>query len=490
QQHRRNPSSGLTGSQQARLSSLARDLACMNGLLLKDNPASSSSGSAAPDRCMMAPITLVPSSFSKEAFNQAVELQALFNSLYHRVSRDHNFLCRVIPPAAESDSFLSALWDMYQTVRQSGADQPITLALNRADYMLDEEAGLKQVEINLMASSFGGLAQRLSTVHRQVMSAAGVSERQLAHRLPDNRPAETFGEAFIQAFKLYGRPEAAILFVVSPDERNIFDQRTLEAEIYAADASSDSPVHVPQILRRSFDQIASSARLEESSGRLYLADQEVAIVYYRHGYSPDHFSDPAGVAWSAKLLMERSRAIKCPSLAYMLANTKAVQAALCEPGAVARYLPGKSAKVEATFVDQCVLSDSRAHRWLLADPEDFVLKPQREGGGNNIYGRDVVDFASRLTTRQSAAYILMRRIRPQQQVSLMLKADQRLSRRPEMPLCVSAISELGIYGALVAKNNSERLNCSAGHVLRTKSAFTDEGGVATGFSCIDTVYLV
>jgi len=45
-----------------------------------------------------------------------------------------------------------------------------------------------------------------------------------------------------------------------------------------------------------------------------------------------------------------------------------------------------------------------------AAPDDFVLKPQREGGGNNLYG---AELAARLRGRGGlAAFILMQRIRP------------------------------------------------------------------------------
>ena len=45
-----------------------------------------------------------------------------------------------------------------------------------------------------------------------------------------------------------------------------------------------------------------------------------------------------------------------------------------------------------------------------ARPEDFVLKPQREGGGNNLYG---AALQQRIADPQGlAAYILMQRIRP------------------------------------------------------------------------------
>ena len=51
-----------------------------------------------------------------------------------------------------------------------------------------------------------------------------------------------------------------------------------------------------------------------------------------------------------------------------------------------------------------VIADARQH------PERYVLKPQREGGGNNLYGDKL---ASRLADSSGlAAYILMQRIFP------------------------------------------------------------------------------
>lgn len=46
------------------------------------------------------------------------------------------------------------------------------------------------------------------------------------------------------------------------------------------------------------------------------------------------------------------------------------------------------------------------------DPGSFVLKPQREGGGNNLYGEQL---AQRLADSKGlGAFILMQRIRPPQ----------------------------------------------------------------------------
>jgi len=53
-----------------------------------------------------------------------------------------------------------------------------------------------------------------------------------------------------------------------------------------------------------------------------------------------------------------------------------------------------------------------------------------------------------------------------------------------------AVSELGIYSVYIGNGSEVRLNRAAGHLLRTKLSGVDEGGVATGFSVLDSPYLV
>ena len=74
--------------------------------------------------------------------------------------------------------------------------------------------------------------------------------------------------------------------------------------------------------------------------------QEVAVVYFRCGYAPDQYSSPDGCEWAARLLIERSKAIKSPSINYHLAGTKKVQQVLAQPGVLERLL-GDKAKAEA-----------------------------------------------------------------------------------------------------------------------------------------------
>ena len=78
---------------------------------------------------------------------------------------------------------------------------------------------------------------------------------------------------------------------------------------------------------------------------------EVGVIYFRCGYSPDQYPSADGCEWDARLMIERSRAIKCPNIAYHLAGTKKVQQVLAKPG-VLEYLledADKAARLREVF---------------------------------------------------------------------------------------------------------------------------------------------
>ena len=53
------------------------------------------------------------------------------------------------------------------------------------------------------------------------------------------------------------------------------------------------------------------------------------------------------------------------------------------------------------------------------------------------------------------------------------------------------IGELGVYGTCLWRADGEVLmNKEAGYLLRTKGRESEEGGVAAGFGCVDSVCLI
>jgi glutathione synthase len=127
---------------------------------------------------------------------------------------------------------------------------------------------------------------------------------------------------------------------------------------------------------------------------------EVSVAYFRAGYTPNDY--PTEEEWKARELIEKSKAIKCPSVGYHLAGTKAIQAALCKPGILERFLSTEECEeLRLCFAEQYSLGDEEtkdacrvAFDAASQDGSGWVLKPQREGGGNNYYNENLSQFLS------------------------------------------------------------------------------------------------
>ena len=80
----------------------------------------------------------------------------------------------------------------------------------------------------------------------------------------------------------------------------------------------------------------------------------------------------------------------------------------------------------------------------MATPSKYVLKPQREGGGNNVYGDDIKPFLENIkNSEERNAYILMDRIQPPVTTNYMVRPDGQPAK------LVDVISELGIFGYVI-----------------------------------------
>jgi glutathione synthase len=353
------------------------------------------------------------------------------------------------------------------------------LAVNRSDYMLDEPSNtLLQVELNTIASSFGPLSAVVSRMHEYTVSRCGRSDMDTA-ALPQNLATEGIADAIALGAREGGGDGSAVLMIVQPGERNSYDQQWIQTALWER--------HRVRTLRRTLEQIAddSVASLADD-GSLTVSGVRIGAVYLRAGYSPDDY--PTAAQWDAREKLERSCAAKCPSVAFQLAGAKKVQQDLARPGVLERFV--------ADAEDARLLRSCFAGLWGLDDLEDpetaavlqqaadspdaFVLKPQREGGGNNLYGEAA---RQKIAARAGlAAYILMQRIRPPIHRTAMVREGSVAE--------VDALSELGVFGSYVAVGGRVLLNAQPGHLLRTKAATSDEGGVAAGFAVLDSPMLV
>ena len=414
------------------------------------------------------------------------------------------------------DDFQRRLFDIWHTVQEEGASQPVHLGLFRSDYLMHadnrNELELRQVEFNTIAASFGGLCTFASNMHRHLLRNHAYSNAAPClhmDNLPKNEAIDTLVSGLVDAHKYYvsectndSRTTApVILFVVQPKERNAFDQRALEYEI--------EDKHDIHVMRMSLDDLQTKATVHGTNRKLFVqaplhsTPVEVSVVYFRSGYGPDDYTSNA--AWDTRLLLERSHAIKCPNVALQLAGSKKVQQVLAEPNVLEQFLGQSAHDVRVTFSQLWPLDESHLGQEGLelarTSPDKYVMKPQREGGSHNIYKHDIPlaldamhkrdqerkSHGEDVAVKEHEGYILMSLINtPKDRGAMMLRAG-----RGDMAQTVTqTVSELGVYGtALFGVTGKESMR-SGGYLLRTKASDSNEGGVAVGFSVIDTPLLI
>ncbi|XP_059085218.1 glutathione synthetase-like isoform X1 [Tigriopus californicus] len=458
----------------------AKDYALMHGICMRRKDAFDR------DALHFAPFLLLPSAFPKGEFERACQLQTILNELMHKVAHDREFLIATLAQTVKVDEFTRRLVDIYNTVAQEGVAQPLSLGLLRSDLMLnvgpcDGPAFCcwHQVEINTIASGFGWLGPASGLIHRFVLGELG--RKDLLDRIPENNSLSGLSGAMLEAHKIYNQPKAVILFIVEDVTYNICDQKFHEFKI----REMNPDVFVE---RKTLTEVANEGHLDNQK-RLFVDGKEIAVIYFRCGYSPDQY--PSEREWDARLMMERSMAIKSPSIHYHLAGTKKVQQELALPGTLERFCddPEKIKSIKSIFTGLYTLDKGeegdKSVAMAMKNPERFVLKPQREGGGNNTYGDDIPPFLESIKdSEERNAYILMDRILPPKTMNYVVRPGHEKAELKEV------ISELGIFGYVIGDQNRIISNHQVGHMLRTKLSHVNEGGVAAGLGALDSVFLV
>ncbi|KAK7821519.1 glutathione synthetase [Quercus suber] len=465
----------------------------LHGLVVGDKSAQRS-GKVPGVGLVHAPFALLPVPFPESHWTQACELAPIFSELVDRVSLDGKFLQDSLSRTKKADSFMSRLLDIHSKMLEINKKEEIRLGLHRSDYMLDEQTKLLlQIELNTISSSFPGLSCLVNELQRSLLNQHGEDLGLDPKRIPSNSAVSHFVEAFAKAWNEYNNPRAVVMFVVQAEERNMYDQHWLSAILnerypFCSQQRLNFLNFITHITLKLFGKHWQKLMQKENFYRMEhffcMGGKTIAVVYFRAGYAPNDY--PSESEWRARLLMEQSSAIKCPSISYHLAGTKKIQQELAKPNVLERFLDNKEdiAKLRECFAGLWSLDDSDIVEKAIEKPELFVMKPQREGGGNNIYGVDVRETLQRLQkegTDGNAAYILMQRIFPTVFPTFLMRDG----------ICHKdhAISELGIYGAYLRNKDKVIMNDQCGFLMRTKISSSDEGGVAAGFAVLDSIYL-
>lgn len=542
--------------------------------------------------CRPVGVSVFPTPFPRTHFHRALELQTIYNELYCAIAEDEEWISETIKDLIPVEPLVAILWEIYQEVRRdirNGVDiNNVSAGIFRSDYMLslgtqgrrtrtsggDEngnqnqgvlllsETRLKQVEFNTFSCAGGAHAKRVVDMHRYLARRGDYSDLHgdsdnrsndspiniTAESLPRSDNVEALASCLRTAHAVYGAPKGsaadktAVLFVVQPHNYNIADERPIEYALWnPTDGKDDDNGVIPTYRVEFGHDVLHDTILTESRELLFHPGPrrkknqkpvEISVIYMRAGYEAGEYSPAAG-GREARLRLEKSRCIKCPSLLTHIATFKRVQQALTAPGALERFLPPEKVEViRDTFVPIYPLDneseagryarslvesyycsststestsdtndgsgDETCHREEIA-PRNFnyVLKPSREGGGHNVFGNAIPEFLASIPESEWSSYILMERIRAPPVTNVLISPDQRI-RMGEV------VSELGVFGACLWRSSSsgssstsapdggcEMLqNAVAGWSFKTKSASTDEMSVVKGYGCFDTPCLV
>ncbi|KAN0015968.1 hypothetical protein ACTFIU_005918 [Dictyostelium citrinum] len=433
------------------------------------------------------PFSLYPSKMNKKLFNEACKLAEDYNLLVHNISKDYDFLQNTLKDVF--DDFTQMLLNIQRKVVKEGIKQKISLGIFRSDYMFHnnnnniEEERIYQVELNTISSSLAVVSNRVFNLHKYLIGRNDLKDNGydlLNH--PTNESDKEISDSIALAHKLYNKENGSVvLMIIQEGERNIYDQKGLEFQLWSN--------HSIKLIRRTMKEINERAKLDEENGSVLLIDgMEISVAYYRAGYTPNDYMSSGGDEWKARLLIERSLAIKCPTIAHHLVGVKKIQQVLAQPGVLERFIKDKESleRVKRSFTGLYSLSkediDMEVVKKAIESPQNYVMKPQREGGGNNIYNDQVAVALKSMSPEELSSYILMDKI--------MSKSFKTHVIRDRQLLEIESLYELGIYSVFISNGDDNIvLNKQAGILLRTKTANSDEVGVAAGFGLLDSPIL-
>ncbi|KAK6538954.1 hypothetical protein TWF694_010504 [Orbilia ellipsospora] len=517
---------GLTADQLSYLITSFTDYSLAHGLIVRPAPSLVAQN---PNNAIAttAPVTLWPSPFPTSLFTEARAIQTACNLLYACVAHDETWLGDLITSLSLVDDFIANLWAIHTRLKteNGGYRHKFSLGLFRSDYMVhtvdERPVGIRQVEFNTIASSFGALSSKVSDLHRYLYKSGAYPPTNIIKdiSLPGNEALEKLAEGLIAAHKFYvqdvsaekknytpppsrsqtgssddGNSSFGIMFVVQDGERNAFDQRWLEYHITEKYGIRVFRIALPEIRKYTHHVRPNFELLFVPPHALSSQKQEVfeiSVVYFRAGYGPDDY--PTQQEWDTRYFLEESRAIKCPTVLTQLAGSKKVQQVLAGKVNLEKFVDdeGMKDRIFDTFAAIYPMDDSedglKARKLAFEEPHRFVLKPQREGGGNNIYKEKIPEFLNSIEEDKWQGYILMELIQPPEVENIVMRNGQMMQGK--------VVGELGVYGSIVWKEGAEGKvevvhNEEAGVLLRTKGSSSEEGGVAAGFGCIDSCVLV
>ncbi|KAL3081936.1 hypothetical protein niasHS_011561 [Heterodera schachtii] len=447
------------------------------------------------------PIALLPSPFPRELYEQATDAQQSLNELYFRIACDHDFLMEAYKDVIKGDPFHAKLIELAKVIQKEGIRQPLMVGLQRADYLSHwneaaQKMELKQVEVNPGQIGGPGAATAVSKCHRKMLDKVEIMHGKKLPIMakafvPENRPGPGIARTLYQAWKMFGDPNAIILYVNQPDLFPVCHFEQLQFVMFQVEKLAKQDGNHVLVRRASFIELRKRLSLDEAGDYSLYFDgtKRVALVHMAYGYLPEHYPEKD---FDLRVMMERSTAILSPNLRLQLAGTKKIQQILSKPGTLEHFFPNdpqQVAKIRNTFTELWGLEENDdVTKAVIVDAmkncHDYVMKSQMDGGHGIYFDEEIPKMLATLSLEERGAFILMKKINP-------VVAKNFMVRPFEKPHQEEVNSEMGIYGSLIGDQSTGKVlvNSVNGHLVRSKAASQNHGGVCSGGGVIDSVLL-
>ena len=430
------------------------------------------------------PIMLTPSPIPKNIYEKIFFYQLAFNKIINKLSNDQKFLEEILKPISEKDEFVKKNLEISQKVLNYEHKQKIKLGIFRNDYLFDKNQNfLFFTEYNTIASSMGTFSDRIKQFFSFFMEKYPQIFKKYSGAKIENEGLgniEKFAESMVEAIKLafpQQYKDSIIIFVVQKNEKNIFDQYSLSDELYNKYKISSK--------RMTLEEIKEKCKQDEN-GNLMINDKLISLFYFRASYCENDF--PNDEAWQGRELIELSTAIKVPDINTFLTTFKIFQYELSKPQILMHYIQNELIinDILRFFGNIYYIRDMSQENItdlfnkIKSTPDKYILKPMREGGGNNITGEKLKELIPENVSDISDLIknsVIVDKIDSYEHEGLVIR-DEKIKVQ-------NSISEYSAYGIILTNENNIIANKSTSFLVRTKNKDSVEGGIIEGAGAVD-----
>jgi len=408
------------------------------------------------------PISLTPWQLFEADFKRALLTAKALSQLSYSAIKNPAFLLSSLQDFNDHTNLLYQFKRILERrIKNNIAIGAKAVNINRFDLLLDKNNHWKLVESNAIAAGMGPFSEQLSSIHQHL------SNDYLRNAAPNSSIKHQSNELFLQAKKIARHKAPNIVFVVEPEENNVYDQQYLAKALENLGAT---------VIFRTFNQLNND--LSSKSKSLYLNNYgKISLFYYRSGYNLVDYKDQTNESSLLHLRewVEKHQVAVCPSIEQQVASSKWLQMKLSLIDEEHLHKDFNMTLSDAKLVTQSLGSDYQKVEDIhqvqhLLHNQNWLLKNQNEGGGNVLSKSDSLPGISLL----KRSYFLMKKIDSTERNDVLILNNNR------QQLLKKVISELGVF--IVGDKHDY-----GGYLLRSKSTDKLETGVHSGNGFLDCV---